>query len=152
IIVKDEAGKDKLGFEYLDGPVTPKPERLPEPRRSKPRRRSGPRKPRSSGPKGDGGGQPPRRRSVPKVPLGKGWPDTVPRGNLRRRFIERRRDILTKRLHYRLSAPGVSASGGVRHFVLRIRRHARRPEHPKADANSRVNPTFALSSCTALWT
>ncbi len=70
IVVKDDAGTDKLGFEYLDGPVTPKPERLPEPRRSKPRRRNGPRRQKSSGPKGDGGGSPPSRRgSVPKVPL-----------------------------------------------------------------------------------
>ena len=27
--VKDEDGSDKLGFEYLDGPVTPKPEKIP---------------------------------------------------------------------------------------------------------------------------
>src|SRR5919201_1995176 len=63
IIVKDENGKDKLGFEYLDGPVTPKPERLPEPRRAqKKRRASAPRKPKPERPKGDG----PRRGSVPK--------------------------------------------------------------------------------------
>jgi ATP-dependent Clp protease ATP-binding subunit ClpA len=68
ILEKDEAGVDKLGFEYLDGPVTPKPEKLPEPRRAKARRRSAPRKPRPAGPKGDGNG-PPRRGSVPKVPL-----------------------------------------------------------------------------------
>jgi len=64
ILIKDEAGREKLGFEYLDGPVKPKPEKLPEPR--KPRRRSGLRKNRP--PKGDGGGDPPRG-SVPKVPL-----------------------------------------------------------------------------------
>jgi ATP-dependent Clp protease ATP-binding subunit ClpA len=67
ILVKDEAGADKLDFEYLDGPVTPKPEKLPEPRRARAKRRSAPRKPRPSGPKGDGGA--PRRGSVPKVPL-----------------------------------------------------------------------------------
>src|SRR2546426_4272148 len=60
IAVKDEAGAEKLGFEYLDGPVTPKPEKIPE---AKPKRRSPRRKP--SGPKG--GSAP--RGSVPKVPL-----------------------------------------------------------------------------------
>jgi ATP-dependent Clp protease ATP-binding subunit ClpA len=69
VLTKDEAGSEKLSFEFLDGPVTPKPERLPEPRRTKSKRRpSGPRQPKPSGPKGDGGG-PPRRGSVPKVPL-----------------------------------------------------------------------------------
>jgi ATP-dependent Clp protease ATP-binding subunit ClpA len=64
IAVKDEeTGRDKLGFEYLDGPVTPKPEKIPE---RKVRRRSPRRKP--SGPKGDGG-PPSPRGSVPKVPL-----------------------------------------------------------------------------------
>ena len=54
VVVKDEAGADKLGFEYLDGPVTPKPEKIPS-RGAKPKRR--PRRARSkpSGPKGDGG-------------------------------------------------------------------------------------------------
>jgi ATP-dependent Clp protease ATP-binding subunit ClpA len=66
IVVKDENGLDKLGFEYLDGPVTPKPEKLPEPRRTKPKRRtSGAKRFKPSGPKDD----PPRRGSVPKVPL-----------------------------------------------------------------------------------
>src|SRR5207244_2613447 len=37
IATKDEAGLDKLGFEYLDGPVTPKPEKIPQP--AKPKRR-----------------------------------------------------------------------------------------------------------------
>src|SRR5499433_2541639 len=60
ITVKDEAGAEKLGFEYLDGPVTPKPEKIPE---AKPKRRSPRRKP--SGPKGG----PAPRGSVPKVPL-----------------------------------------------------------------------------------
>ncbi len=67
IVVKDEAGKDKLGFEYLDGPVTPKPEKLPEPRRAPQAPPAGaPHK--ATGPKG-GGDEPPRRGSVPKVPL-----------------------------------------------------------------------------------
>src|SRR5579871_5310018 len=64
IVVKDERGGDKLGFEFLDGPVTPKPERIPQEKRAK--RRSGPRKPRP--PKG-GGTPPGGRGSVPKVPL-----------------------------------------------------------------------------------
>ncbi|MGE0750139.1 MAG: ATP-dependent Clp protease ATP-binding subunit ClpA [Variibacter sp.] len=68
VLVKDEeTGKDKLAFEYLDGPVTPKPEKLPEPRRPKAKRRAPVRRAKPSGPKGDGGG--PRRGSVPKVPL-----------------------------------------------------------------------------------
>src|SRR5438477_105095 len=68
ILAKDDEGRDKLGFEYLDGPVTPKPEKLPEPRRSRPKRRPSVRRPKPPGPKGDGGSSP-RRSSVPKVPL-----------------------------------------------------------------------------------
>jgi ATP-dependent Clp protease ATP-binding subunit ClpA len=60
----EESGLDKLGFEYLDGPVTPKPEKIPE---AKPKRRSPRRKP-PGGPRGDGG-PPSPRGSVPKVPL-----------------------------------------------------------------------------------
>jgi ATP-dependent Clp protease ATP-binding subunit ClpA len=65
IATKDEAGAEKLGFEYLDGPVTPKPEKIPE-RGGKPKRR-GPRR-KTSGPRGDDGPSSPRG-SVPKVPL-----------------------------------------------------------------------------------
>src|SRR5476649_1322453 len=61
IVDKDELGRDKLGFEYLDGPVTPKPEKLPMVR-AKAKRRSSPR----PKPKGDG-----KKGSVPKVPLAK---------------------------------------------------------------------------------
>jgi ATP-dependent Clp protease ATP-binding subunit ClpA len=70
IVVKDEAGKDKLGFEYLDGPITPKPEKLPPGQRAKPKRRSPPRR-RPPPPRDDGGNgpPPPRGGSVPKVPL-----------------------------------------------------------------------------------
>jgi ATP-dependent Clp protease ATP-binding subunit ClpA len=64
IEVKDDAGAEKLGFEYLDGPVTPKPEKIPE---AKPKRRSPRRKP-PGGSKGEGG-PPSPRGSVPKVPL-----------------------------------------------------------------------------------
>jgi ATP-dependent Clp protease ATP-binding subunit ClpA len=64
IAAKDEeTGAEKLAFEYLDGPITPKPEKIPE---VKPKRRSPRRKP--SGPKGSGG-PPSPRGSVPKVPL-----------------------------------------------------------------------------------
>jgi ATP-dependent Clp protease ATP-binding subunit ClpA len=65
IVDKDEHGRDKLGFEYLDGPVTPKPEKLPEPRRKK---RTPTRRYKSTAPN-TGGDDPPRRGSVPKVPL-----------------------------------------------------------------------------------
>jgi ATP-dependent Clp protease ATP-binding subunit ClpA len=47
----------ELGFQFLDGPDTPKPEKLPV-ARLKAKRRASPR------PKGDG-----MRGSVPKVPL-----------------------------------------------------------------------------------
>ena len=57
VVDKDEQGRDKLGFQFLDGPVTPKPEKLPAPK-PKAKRRSPPR------PK-------PKRGSVPKVPLAK---------------------------------------------------------------------------------
>src|SRR6478736_2848559 len=57
IVDKDEQDRDKLGFQFLDGPVTPKPEKLPAPK-PKAKRRSPPR------PK-------PKRGSVPKVPLAK---------------------------------------------------------------------------------
>ncbi|MCC7348253.1 MAG: ATP-dependent Clp protease ATP-binding subunit ClpA, partial [Variibacter sp.] len=75
IVAKDDAGRDKLGFEFLDGPVTPKPEKLPEPRRAKAKRRPpSPRKPKPSPPKGGGGGggsSGSRPSPVPKVPLAK---------------------------------------------------------------------------------
>ncbi len=50
VMVKDEAAgeaaaKEKIGFEFVEGPVTPKPEKLPVSRK---------RKPKSSG--GGGGG------------------------------------------------------------------------------------------------
>jgi ATP-dependent Clp protease ATP-binding subunit ClpA len=57
---------DKLSFEYPEGPITPKQEKLPEPRKNRVKRRASPRKPRSSGPKGT---PPTGRGSVPKVPL-----------------------------------------------------------------------------------
>ncbi len=57
----EEAGIEKLAFEYLDGPVTPKPDKIPEAGPGKPKRRAPRRKP--------SGGPPPPRGSVPKVPL-----------------------------------------------------------------------------------
>ena len=42
VVTKDENGRDKLGFEYLDGPVTPKPEKIPAVR-PKAKRRASPR-------------------------------------------------------------------------------------------------------------
>ncbi len=70
VVVKDETGNSKLVFEYPDGPVKPRPEKLPEPRRAKAKRRSSPRrKPPGGPPRGGGGDEPPRRGTVPKVPL-----------------------------------------------------------------------------------
>jgi len=65
VVVKDDVGTNKIGFEFLEGPVTPKPERIPEKRARKPRRPSVRRKPPNDG--GEGG--PPRGGTVPKVPL-----------------------------------------------------------------------------------
>jgi ATP-dependent Clp protease ATP-binding subunit ClpA len=61
VLVKDEAagaeaGAEKIGFEFVDGPVTPKPEKLPTPRK---------RKPKPSGPSGGGSKGPASR--VPLV-------------------------------------------------------------------------------------
>ena len=63
VVVTDEAGNSKLGFEYPDGPVKPRQEKLPEARRAKAKRRSTlRRKPRPND-------TPPRGSSVPNVPL-----------------------------------------------------------------------------------
>jgi ATP-dependent Clp protease ATP-binding subunit ClpA len=67
VVATGEDGQSKLSFEYPEGPITPKPEKLPEPRKSRAKRRASPRKPKSSGPK-----EPPSsggKSSVPKVPL-----------------------------------------------------------------------------------
>ena len=66
IVVTDEAGNSKLGFEYPDGPVKPRQEKLPEPRRAKAKRRSAPRR-KPSGPRRND--MPLRGSSVPNVPL-----------------------------------------------------------------------------------
>jgi ATP-dependent Clp protease ATP-binding subunit ClpA len=70
VVVTDDA----LAFEYPDGPVKPKAEKLPEPRKAKAtirrasvKRRTGKPTPPKKPPGGDGGGKP--RGTVPKVPL-----------------------------------------------------------------------------------
>jgi ATP-dependent Clp protease ATP-binding subunit ClpA len=63
IKTRDEAGIEKLGFEFLDGPITPKPERIPGGPKPKRARR------KSSKPKGGSGSPPSGRGSLPKVPL-----------------------------------------------------------------------------------
>jgi ATP-dependent Clp protease ATP-binding subunit ClpA len=68
IVVTDEAGNSKLSFDYPDGPVTPRQEKLAEPRRVKANRRSTPRR-KPSGPRRNDA--PPRGSSVPNVPLAK---------------------------------------------------------------------------------
>ena len=65
VVVTDEAGNSKLGFEYPDGPVKPRQEKLPEPRRAKAKRWSTPRR-KPSGPRRN---DTPRGSSVPNVPL-----------------------------------------------------------------------------------
>src|ERR1700756_209181 len=52
VLTDEESGAKRLGFEYLDGPVTPKPEKIPQPH-AKPKRRppGSPRRSKSSGPK-----------------------------------------------------------------------------------------------------
>jgi ATP-dependent Clp protease ATP-binding subunit ClpA len=70
VVIQDDTGRDRIGFEYLEGPITPKPEKLPaaKPRKARVRKP----KPPSGGDgggNGNGGGDPPRGGSVPKVPL-----------------------------------------------------------------------------------
>jgi ATP-dependent Clp protease ATP-binding subunit ClpA len=63
--VTDEANS-QLGFDYPDGPVKPRQEKLGEPRRVKTKRRSTPQR-KPSGPRRND--TPPRGSSVPNVPL-----------------------------------------------------------------------------------
>ncbi len=59
VLVKDEAtAKDKIGFEFVEGPVTPKPEKLPGARK----RNNPPRKPKPPGGSGGGGSKAPPSR------------------------------------------------------------------------------------------
>src|SRR5262249_62038279 len=65
ILIKDEAGTEKLGFEFLHRPITPKPGEKPgAPKRKRVRRKS--HKPRGGG---GSGGPPPRRGPPPTAPL-----------------------------------------------------------------------------------
>src|SRR6516165_7384643 len=66
IVVTDEAGNSKLSFDYPEGPVTPRQEKLAEPRRVKANRRSTPRRKPSGSRRND---TPPRGSSVPNVAL-----------------------------------------------------------------------------------
>ena len=63
VLVPDEANADaeKIGFEFVEGPVTPKPEKLPVARKRKP--------PRPGGPSGGGGGPGGSKGPVSKGPL-----------------------------------------------------------------------------------
>jgi ATP-dependent Clp protease ATP-binding subunit ClpA len=64
VLVKDETsaeGAEKIGFEFVEGPVTPKPEKLPGTRK-----RTAPRKPKSGGP-GGGSKGPASRGPLVKV-------------------------------------------------------------------------------------
>jgi len=63
VLVPDEASAEaeKIGFEYVEGPVTPKPEKLPVARKRKPPKPGGP-----GGPNGGGGGS---KGPVSKGPL-----------------------------------------------------------------------------------
>jgi ATP-dependent Clp protease ATP-binding subunit ClpA len=52
VLVKDETTSlDKIGFDFVEGPVTPKPEKLPVSRKRKP--------PKPGGPNGGGGSKAP---------------------------------------------------------------------------------------------
>jgi len=65
VLVKDEASTeatDKIGFEFVEGPVTPKPEKLPGARK-----RNVPRKPKPGGPNGGGSKGPASRGPLVKV-------------------------------------------------------------------------------------
>jgi ATP-dependent Clp protease ATP-binding subunit ClpA len=59
VLVKDAEDKDKIGFEFVEGPVTPKPEKLPVARK---------RKPKPGGPNNGGGGGG-SKGPAPKGPL-----------------------------------------------------------------------------------
>ncbi|MEA2941992.1 MAG: ATP-dependent Clp protease ATP-binding subunit ClpA, partial [Bradyrhizobium sp.] len=66
VLVKDEAslepGQEKIGFEYVEGPVTPKPEKLPGARKRTP-----PRKPKPGGPPSGGSKGPVSKGPLVKV-------------------------------------------------------------------------------------
>ena len=72
VLMTDEKGEKSLGFEYPEGPITPRPEKVvPKRKRKRPARRMGA-KPKAKKPGGSGTGGPSSPKSgspVPKVPL-----------------------------------------------------------------------------------
>ena len=83
VVVIDKDGKKAIGFEFPDGPVTPRPEKdVAEARKAREKRSAAARKaaatrkvakrkkgPSDEGPQGPSGGGKPPVRTVPKVPL-----------------------------------------------------------------------------------
>jgi ATP-dependent Clp protease ATP-binding subunit ClpA len=71
VIVRDgEDGKKVIGFEYLEGPITPKPEKVAAKKKRRSPRGSGKPKTKKPGGRDGGGGPSPKPGSpVPKVPL-----------------------------------------------------------------------------------
>jgi ATP-dependent Clp protease ATP-binding subunit ClpA len=71
VLLKEEDGTEKMGFEYVDGPVTPKPEKLPDADapRAKSKRRTPRPKPAATKSDEQGGDDAQGSGSVPKVPL-----------------------------------------------------------------------------------
>jgi ATP-dependent Clp protease ATP-binding subunit ClpA len=71
VIVREDDGVKSIGFEYLEGPITPKPEKVvPKKKRRAPRAaKPKPRKPGSGGGEGGGPSSPKSGSPVPKVPL-----------------------------------------------------------------------------------
>jgi ATP-dependent Clp protease ATP-binding subunit ClpA len=63
VVVKEEEGRKTLGFEYPEGPITPRPEKIEKPKARK-RPRHAAFKKAKKGPSSSGGGSP-----VPKLPL-----------------------------------------------------------------------------------
>ncbi|MCB4768412.1 ATP-dependent Clp protease ATP-binding subunit ClpA [Ancylobacter sp. Lp-2] len=71
VVTTDEADESTLSFEFPEGPVTPKPEKIePEKAKRAPRRKPAATKARKPGPSdGSRGGRPSGGSRVPKVPL-----------------------------------------------------------------------------------
>ncbi len=65
VVVKEEEGETTLGFEFPDGPVTPKPEKI-EPEKKAPRRKAAAAPAKPKPPRKPSGGA---RSTTPKVPL-----------------------------------------------------------------------------------
>src|SRR5690606_18853482 len=70
VIVREDDGVKSIGFEYLEGPITPKPEKVTPKKKRRAPRAARP-KPRKPGGGGEGGGpsSPKSGSPVPKVPL-----------------------------------------------------------------------------------